>query len=135
MLGRAVVPIIPFMLAACDTLAPAPLPDHALALAAPPPQYQTWWARTEACAGVNGRFNAIRWFTVPWAVSFPTPEGEQVGRWTRDGGGPRIVIAGEYLADEMVVRHEMLHELLGRGDHPAEFFVARCHLTWSSWSG
>ena len=26
----------------------------------------------------------------------------------------------------LVVRHEMLHELLGRGDHPAEYFQRRC---------
>jgi hypothetical protein len=25
-----------------------------------------------------------------------------------------------------LVRHEMLHDLLGRGDHPAEFFQRRC---------
>jgi hypothetical protein len=25
-----------------------------------------------------------------------------------------------------IVRHEMLHDLLGRGDHPAEYFQRRC---------
>lgn len=34
-----------------------------------------------------------------------------------------------------VVRHEMLHALLDRGDHPPEYFVSRCGLTWESWDG
>jgi hypothetical protein len=32
-----------------------------------------------------------------------------------------------------VVRHEMLHALLGRQGHPSEYFVTRCGLTWASW--
>ena len=36
------------------------------------------------------------------------------------------VLAGEQVGNGMVVRHEMLHELLGRGDHPAAYFQVRC---------
>jgi hypothetical protein len=37
--------------------------------------------------------------------------------------------------DEMVVRHEMLHDILGRTGHPDPPFGAGCPLTWASWNG
>jgi hypothetical protein len=37
--------------------------------------------------------------------------------------------------DEMVVRHEMLHDLLGRPGHPDPPFGVGCPLTWESWNG
>ena len=53
--------------------------------------------------------------------------------WEKAGSVTRIIIAGHYTDHEMVVRHEMLHHLLDREGHPAEFFVNRCQLTWDSW--
>ncbi len=35
----------------------------------------------------------------------------------------------------MVVRHEMLHELLQRGGHPTPPFGSGCPLTWATWPG
>jgi hypothetical protein len=100
-----------------------------------PPQYQSWWAETEACSGLQGAFGRIAWFVVPGVSVFATPQGPEVGRWSRGGDGTEIVIAGEYVGNELVVRHEMLHALLDRRDHPPEYFVDRCHLTWESWGG
>ena len=37
-----------------------------------------------------------------------------------------LALAGEKVNNPPSVRHEMLHELLGRGDHPAEYFQRRC---------
>jgi hypothetical protein len=36
--------------------------------------------------------------------------------------------------DEMVVRHEMLHDLIGRPGHPAPPFGVGCPLTWATWN-
>jgi hypothetical protein len=36
--------------------------------------------------------------------------------------------------DEMVVRHEMLHDLIGRPGHPAPPFGQGCPLTWETWN-
>lgn len=122
-------------LAACDLMGPAePLPDRAVAFVAPP-QYQTWWAQTEACSGRQGHLERIAWYVVPDVTEFTTPEGENVGRWSRGSNGTQIVVAGAYLVNELVVRHEMLHALLNRPDHLREYFVDRCHLTWESWGG
>src|SRR5258706_4847723 len=54
--------------------------------------------------------------------------------WTSHGETDRIIIAGVYENTEMVVRHELLHHLLGQAGHPAEYFVTLCHLTWDSWA-
>jgi hypothetical protein len=119
----------------CDMLAPAePLPAGAT-IFRPPPAYLAWWAETEACSGRTGRVEEIVWYVVPGAAEFMTPDGVEVGRWSRNTAGTRIVLAGDYQSHELVVRHEMLHALLDREDHPALYFVTRCQLTWASWIG
>ena len=112
----------------------ASLPSNA-ARFVPPAAYQQWWTRTVACSGLRGSLPSIEWFVVPGAATFDTNDGARVARWSRGKDGTRIVLAGAYLSDEMVVRHEMLHALLDRPDHPPEYFVDRCHLTWESWGG
>lgn len=120
-------------LAACEMLAPpSPLPATAQAMN-PPEQYRTWWAETEACSGLQGSFEQIKWFVVPDSLTFSTNTGEKVGLWTESSAGTRIIIAGAYSGHELVVRHEMLHALLDREGHPAEYFQTRCGLTWETW--
>ena len=97
----------------------------------PPPAYQTWWERTQACSARNGDFSRLEFFAVPGA-EFTCPTGQCVGRWEP---GHRIYIAEKFLASELVVRHEMLHELLGGGGHPNPPFGHGCPLTWDSWNG
>jgi hypothetical protein len=123
-------------LAACTPpLGPlAALPDQAVAFT-PPPEFEAWWAKTEACSGRAAEPRGIVWYVVPDASGFASSQGQDVGFWSRGTNGARIIIAGTYMGNEMVVRHEMLHALLDRGDHPPEYFVTRCHLTWDSWQG
>ena len=54
--------------------------------------------------------------------------------WARRGDPEVIIIAGNYVNHEMVVRHEMLHSLIGERGHPTEFFEQRCQLTWETWN-
>jgi len=123
------------VLAACEALAPpSPLPDNAVAISAPQ-SYQEWWAKTEACSGRRGNLRHIEWYVVPDVSEFMTSQGEKVGLWSHSSAGVRIVIAGDYLESELVVRHEMLHALLDQEGHPPEYFVDKCHLTWESWQG
>jgi hypothetical protein len=98
---------------------------------APPDVYRAWWAKTEACSGLSGDYERVRWEVVP-GPSFPCSSGACAGHWQSDH---TIWIAGDYLENEMVVRHEMLHELIGRSGHPDPPFGQGCHLTWASWAG
>ena len=123
-----------FTAPACTVLEPAPLPAGAVAMH-PPPEFETWWERTEQCSGLVGDYSRISWYVVPNVDTFQSEVGEVVGLWTRSKSGSEITIAGLYANSELVVRHEMLHDLLGRQGHPTYYFVEKCGLTWASWQG
>jgi hypothetical protein len=98
---------------------------------APPSVYREWWARTQACSGLSGDFDRVEWLVVPGA-SFECKSGQCVGHWHP---GHQIYIAEEWVDNEMVVRHEMLHDLMNGGGHPNPPFGEGCPLTWSTWPG
>jgi hypothetical protein len=86
--------------------------------------YSDWWKATEECAGLLGSLSRVTWFVVPNRTSFVYGDGQYDGYWW--DGVHWILLAGDKVENGMIVRHEMLHELLGRGDHPAEYFQRRC---------
>lgn len=90
----------------------------------PPPGYREVWARLETCAGRSGNFERIRWWFVPDSLQL---HGEQVaGVWTPSHDIWVIeALARDPWHDYWIARHEMLHELLDTGDHPAPVFE-RC---------
>jgi hypothetical protein len=96
----------------------------------PPAVYREWWARTEACSGLSGDFDRVRWQVVP-GYSFSCASGACAGHWEP---GHEIFIAADWTQSEMVVRHEMLHDLLNRSGHPDPPFGIGCPLTWATWS-
>ena len=122
-------------LSGCAALGPTPavLPEGAVPVAAPA-VYREWFARTEACSGRTGNLDTVQFYVVPGVETFATRDGPQVGVWIGEGASHRIVIAGNYQGNEMVVRHELLHTLLRQTGHPEEYFVSRCRLTWESWN-
>lgn len=103
-------------------------PDDSAPLVAPP-AYAQWWAATEACSGLSGDFARLRFEIVP-GRDFPCPSGRCVGRWEPPS---TIYLARDWSGNEMVVRHEMLHALIGRSGHPDPPFKRGCGLTWDSW--
>jgi hypothetical protein len=97
----------------------------------PPAVYRDWWAKTEACSGLSGDFDRIQWQVVP-GHSFSCASGACAGHWE---AGHEIFIAHDWTQNEMVVRHEMLHDLLNRSGHPDPPFGVGCPLTWATWNG
>lgn len=101
------------------------------ALTAPvPPEYRVWFDRTVACSGRTLPFDRLQFFIVPGA-DFECPSGRCVGRWEPPY---RIYLAEAWARSELVVRHEMLHALIGQPGHPDPPFARGCNLTWDSWS-
>ena len=100
----------------------------------PSAEFTEWWGKTEACSGLSGHLESVKWYVVPGAHSFDTELGEHAGLRIGTGENVRIVLAGDYSRHELVVRHEMLHALLNRSGHPEEYFVTKCGLTWESWN-
>jgi hypothetical protein len=97
----------------------------------PPPEFRVWWAKTEVCSGRTGNFDRIRWSVVE-GESFPCSSGECAGHWSSNH---HIFLASKWSSNEMVVRHEMLHDLLNRPGHPDPPFGQGCPLTWATWNG
>jgi hypothetical protein len=97
----------------------------------PPAEFLAWWSKTEQCSGLHANFARVQWYVVP-GDSFSCPGGRCVGHWEDDH---TIYIAEDWLDNEMVVRHEMLHDLIDRPGHPDPPFGDGCPLTWATWSG
>ena len=116
------LPAAAAILNACD-LPTEPFPSGAVPFA-PPEAYSAWWEVTQSCAGVRGDFSRIQWYVVPGAQTIPVRGGEYHGAWYSDGN--RIVLAEGAQMSGALVRHEMLHALIGRGGHPREFYRSRC---------
>ena len=70
------------------------------------------------CSHLSGDLSRVTWFGVPGA-NFGCPNGGNCnGLWVRPH---TIYIANERRNDSLVVEHEMLHDLLQSGFHPAVF--------------
>jgi len=110
-------------LGACaDAFAPTKAVPGAVGIAAPA-VYATWWAQVESCSGRTADLRRISWFAVPEVHYFEYRREEYNGYWW---GTHDIVLAGRHVLNAYTVRHEMLHDLLDVGEHPAEFFDDRC---------
>lgn len=119
----SILALLPALLS-CGRLVDPPLPEGAQPFA-PPPVYATWWAMTEACAGVQAAMAAVQWFVVPGASAVHTGGvGDADGYWS--AAGHQIVLAEAAVGDGGVVRHEMLHALTGRASHTRADFLDRC---------
>ena len=106
-----------------DSLAPATLPSGSVPMIAPE-TYARWWAETEACSGRKGTIKRVNWYMVPNSDFFWYGGETYDGYWFRYHH--QIILASASIPDSNVVRHEMLHDLLDDGNHPAEFFQKRC---------
>lgn len=122
---RRLLPLFALLLAGCDLPTSVPFPAGAQRFD-PPSVYREWWSETEACIGLTALYDAITWYYVPGAETLDgTPEGYN-GEWFASGN--RIVFADDARFWGDLVRHEMLHAILGRRSltHPRQAFVVRC---------
>lgn len=118
-LGLALVAV-----SGCSSFEPSG--DHPMTA---PSEYRVWFEKTEACSGLRGDFDRIKWYIVD-GQEFDCPSGKCVGRWNSDHS---IFISRAYSDNEMVVRHEILHDLIGHPGHPDPPFGDPCPLTWATW--
>ena len=106
---------------ACSNMVEPPLPSGAVPMARPP-QYALWWQLTERCAGRSADLERITWYVGPGATSLGPSEVQGETYMPSH----RIVIAGNFVDIPRLVRHEMLHAILGVPGHPAQFFQRDC---------
>jgi hypothetical protein len=113
-------------LAACTTPTEPRFPDDALPLDLQP-QFALWWQMTKACSGLPGDLGAVDWYVQPDVETLHVPgdhDGMYGGYWWAIGN--RILLTEKAVTDGLLVRHEMLHALIGRAGHPRGQFVDRC---------
>jgi hypothetical protein len=121
--GRALL-VAAFTLAGCSSFSPTN--DHSYT---PLAAYRKWFDETQACSGLQGSFDRIKWYVVD-GTEFDCPSGKCVGHWNDDHS---IFISSAWVSNELVVRHEMLHDLIGQPGHPDPPFGSPCPLTWATW--
>jgi hypothetical protein len=111
---------------ACDrATGPDPyFPAGAVRLDPLPVIYGQWWRDIEACAERHASFDGVRFYVLPGVAGWDQRDVFLYGAWTPRGN--RITVGELVRLHPGVVRHEMLHAVLRRGDHPPEYFGTRC---------
>jgi hypothetical protein len=72
----------------------------------PPAAYQQFWGEVELCSGLEGSFERVDWFLTEYF-----PDGSDIlGQWN---SRHEITIRYAWRFQPYVVKHEILHELLG----------------------
>lgn len=89
-----------------------------------PARFALWWRMTEACSGRSGDFRSVQWYIVPGVRTIEVQGEHYDGFWF--GQPNRIVLAEASSVDGPLVRHEMLHALLGVDGHPRDPFLTAC---------
>jgi hypothetical protein len=103
------------------SLACLPLPKGEVYI--PPPIYQEWWQWTESCSGLTRSFSRLTFVEMP-GETFLIRGQHSWGYWYDH----TIWVSEHHVMDEQVVRHEMLHELIGHPGHPKDLFITKCNL-------
>lgn len=73
----------------------------------PRPEFFVWYWMTEACSGLSGDASRVRWFSAGGIV---TGSERPVANWSKPH---EITMLVGFERNQFVVRHEVLHDLLG----------------------
>lgn len=88
-----------------------------------PGVYSTWWRMTESCSYRRGDLTAVKWFYVPGATVLRLGGDQVDGIWYSEFNA--IVLSDDSRLSGSLVRHEMLHALVG-GSHAGPYFANLC---------
>jgi hypothetical protein len=99
---------------------------------APPMSYRAQWDSAQACSGKTGDFDRLKFYVIP-GMDFPCPTGRCIGEWSPPH---HISIAENWQNINWVVRHEMLHDLVGK-HYPGDTLLwgVKCKATWGYLQG
>jgi hypothetical protein len=92
-----------------------------------PDHYREVWRQAEACSGKTGDYDRVKWHVIP-GPAFPCKVGKCIGEWNQPH---EITIAGDFQNTDWVIRHEILHDLVG-SHYPGDTLLwgVACKATW-----
>lgn len=86
------------------------------------PVLRPLWNEVEACSGISGDFNRVAFYLAPNGIK---RNGVWVNAlWEEDGN--RISLTPPFKNDPRTIKHEAMHALLQRADHPPHYFNGVC---------
>lgn len=88
------------------------------------PMLRPLWNEVEACSGLQGNFDAVRWYLAPNGIK---RNGVWVGGlWDQDEN--KIYLTPPHKDDPRMIKHEEMHALLGPtgNNHPPHYFNGVC---------
>lgn len=100
----------------------------------PPSWYQDMYKHDLECSNLSGyhrQYDDIKWYWIS-GESFKSLDNSVAAG---EEGSENIVIAGNYLAHPMVIRHEIMHYLLEPAhSHIPKYFDGECLLLWKNYA-
>jgi hypothetical protein len=113
---------------------PDGLPSNTVLEAIPTPfEYEPWWEEISDCSGIAGDLDRVSFLVVVQPLllnggAFPCGDGLICnGLWESPH---TITLAPAHVATEKLVKHEMLHDLVGQSGHPPLF--EQCDVDWGA---
>lgn len=90
------------------------IPANSVAYDSVPNIYNQWWEEIADCAHIRGKSMAdVRWFSTPPTSEFTSFYCYITYCWGYWRGNHEIYIVAGRELDSTLIKHEMLHELLG----------------------
>lgn len=104
-------------IAACQPMAAPPEAEQFV----PPTEWRVLWEKMESCSGVKADFNQVKWYR---AIDPMAEEGRSYYWLHQIYLGPKVVDSNSPATQwykDLVIQHEMVHELEQTDQHPPVF--------------
>lgn len=101
------------------------VPDDPLIRHYPTAIERGWWSEVAACMGIpEPPIERVTFWIVRAGHSFDSPDGHRRGWWEP---AHTIYLTSAWWADESLVKHEMVHDMLQTGGHASPAFDRCTH--------
>jgi hypothetical protein len=89
------------------------------------PEYYHLWLEVEKCSGLHRDWGHVKFYVLDMDVwGLPIHGMWLAAYWNEPDNS--ITFLERYVHDPRIVKHEMLHSLIGKGGHPKELFIDAC---------
>lgn len=87
---------------------------------APLPVYKQWYSEVETCLQRKGNYHQVRWWIMSDSLAY---SGHLLGYWVSPND---ILLRISHVGNQVTVKHETIHQILGFGGHFAPYPFGQC---------